>query len=116
MSSVTAGLLADAATLLLTHEAVPLEQVVAGMPTTGYATIDESDALEIGVWEMSIGAMSDVEVDETFVVIAGAATLEVLEPELAAIELAPGSVVRLTAGMKTVWTVREPLRKIYFAS
>jgi uncharacterized cupin superfamily protein len=27
--------------------------------------------------------------------------------------LAPGSVVRLEAGMKTIWTVRETLRKVY---
>jgi uncharacterized cupin superfamily protein len=31
------------------------------------------------------------------------------------VELAPGSVVRLTAGMRTTWTVRETLRKIYVA-
>ncbi|MEV8267956.1 cupin domain-containing protein [Microbacterium sp. NPDC076911] len=116
MSALTAGVLVDAAALSLAHEAVPPEQVVAGAPTTGYATIDESDASEIGVWEMSVGAMSDVEVDETFVVIAGAATVEFVDPPLPTIALAPGSVVKLVAGMKTVWTVREPLRKIYFAT
>ena len=44
---------------------------------------------------MTPGAMRDVEADEVFVVLAGAATVEFEDPALAAIELRPGSVVRL---------------------
>ncbi|MBN9178148.1 MAG: cupin domain-containing protein [Microbacterium sp.] len=69
----------------------------------------------IGVWEMTVGAMRDTEIDEVFVVIAGDATVEFVSPALPSIELAPGAVARLTAGMQTVWTVRETLRKIYLA-
>ncbi len=55
------------------------------------------------------------EIDEVFVVVAGDATVEFVSPALDAVGLAPGAVVRLSAGMQTVWTVRETLRKIYLA-
>ena len=104
-------MIADAAALALVHEPVDASQVVAGSPTTGIHEIDEAT----GVWEMSPGAMSDVEVDELFVVVSGAATVEFIDPALPSVELRPGSVVRLEAGMGTVWTVRETLRKVYIA-
>ena len=47
--------------------------------------------------------------------VAGFATVAFDDPALPSIELRPGSVVRLTAGMRTVWTVRETLRKVYLA-
>ncbi|SFR69835.1 hypothetical protein SAMN05428970_0799 [Agromyces sp. CF514] len=112
---LVAGALTDAPGLALEHEPVAADQVVAGAPTTGYLALDESDAGEIGVWEMSVGAMRDVEVDEVFVVLAGDATVEFESPALAPIELRPGSVVRLEAGMQTVWTVREALRKVFIS-
>ena len=54
---------------------------------------------------------TDVEVDEVFVVLSGSATVEGVGVE--PIELVPGSTVTLAAGMRTIWTVRETLRKIY---
>ncbi|WP_353808610.1 cupin domain-containing protein [Agromyces sp. SYSU T00194] len=115
------GLVVFAASVALDHEPVPAEQVVAGAPTTGHLVLDDSGAATIGVWEMSVGAMSDVEADEVFVVLAGDATVEFTggpghdDNGLDSIELQAGSVVRLVAGMETVWTVREPLRKVYLA-
>ncbi|BDZ54228.1 cupin [Agromyces marinus] len=120
MLRLAAGAVTDAAGLALEHEPVPADQVVAGTPTTGYVPLDESEPGEIGVWEMSVGAMRDVEVDEVFVVLAGSATVEFEHVPssggpAAPIELAPGSVVRLEAGMRTIWTVREPIRKVFIA-
>ena len=106
-----AGVPFEAATLPIAHEPVPADQVVAGAPTTGYVEFADT----IGVWEMSPGAMSDTEIDEVFVVLAGSATVEFVDPALPSIELAAGSVVRLADGMQTVWTVRETLRKVYIA-
>ncbi|WP_022891495.1 cupin domain-containing protein [Agromyces subbeticus] len=108
-----AGTVTDAASARLAHEPVSAEQIVAGAPTTGYLALDTSSAGEIGVWEMTPGAMRDVEVDEVFVVLAGAATVEFEHPAADPIVLAPGAVVRLEAGMKTIWTVRETLRKVF---
>src|SRR6478609_8578659 len=99
----------DAAALGLPHEPVPADHVVAGDPTTGYVELSET----IGVWEMTAGAMRDVEADEVFVVLSGDATVEFDDPALPSVELGPGSIVRLEAGMRTVWTVRATLRKVY---
>lgn len=108
---LAAGAVTDAATLALAHEPVNAAQTVSGAPTTGLHELDATT----GVWEMSVGAMRDVEIDELFVVIAGDATVQFSDPPRPPIELRPGSVVRLEAGMHTEWTVRETLRKVYIA-
>jgi uncharacterized cupin superfamily protein len=64
-----------------------------------------------GVWQIEPGVATDVEVDETFVVVSGRATVEIEGgPTL---ELAPGTVGVLHAGDRTVWRVHETLRKVY---
>jgi len=115
VSRLTPGTVTDAATLALSHGPVPADQVVAGAPTTGLVEVESLGDVEVGVWEMTPGAMRDVEADEVFVVLAGSATVAFEDPALPPIELRPGSVVRLTAGMRTAWTVRETLRKVYLA-
>ena len=124
-AALAPGAVAAASAIALELEPVPADQVVSGAPRTAYAVLDAGagpepgDGPEIGVWEMSPGAMQDVEADEVFVVLSGAATVEFVsvpgEQAPPAIELGPGSVVRLGAGMETIWTVRETLRKVYFA-
>lgn len=101
-----------AATLELDHEPVPAEQSVRGAPTTGATAVDHFGGLDVGVWEMTPGVMNDVETDEVFVVISGAATVEFAGGS-DTLELGPGDVVRLAAGAETVWTVTETLRKVY---
>lgn len=101
----------NALTVALVHEPLPADQVVSGSPTAGSLVLGERDGREVGVWEMTPGVATDVEVDEVFVVLTGSATVEGVEDE--PIELGPGSTVTLTAGMRTTWTVRETLRKIY---
>ena len=117
LARLVAGAMTDATGLPLAHEPVPHEQVVAGSPATGHAELDVSadGTRELGVWEMTPGAMRDTEADEVFLVIAGRATVEFTDPALPSIRLAPGSLVRLEAGMQTVWTVHETLRKLYVA-
>ena len=70
--------------------------------------------VEVGVWEMTPGTATDVEVDEVFVVLAGAGTVT-FDDDGEQVELGPGSVVRLRAGERTTWVVRETIRKIYVA-
>ena len=103
----------SAATLHLDPSPVPADQSVGGAPTTATSAIGEFSGLEVGVWEMTPGVMSDVEADEVFVVLTGAATVEFEHPHASPIVLAPGSVVRLESGMRTIWTVRQTLRKVY---
>ena len=96
------------------HEVVASDQVVDGHPHTGLATLGRFGDLEVGVWEMTPGVMRDVEADEVFVVIAGAAIVEFADGT-APLTLKPGDVVRLAKGAETIWTVTETLRKVYLA-
>lgn len=109
------GALVAAATVEVPVEPLPAEQVVAGSPAAGFVVLDERDGHEIGVWEMTPGSATDTESDEVFVVLSGHATVTFESPELAPLELTPGSVVRLTDGMRTTWVVHETLRKVYLA-
>lgn len=109
------GVLLDAASLSLHHEPLPADQVVAGSPATGHAMLQDEGGTEIGVWEMTPGTATDVEVDEVFLVIAGQGEVRFDEPSLPTVELRPGSVVRLTEGMHTTWVITETLRKLYVA-
>ena len=96
----------------LDHEPVPAAQSRGGGPTTGANAIDDFDGVEIGVWEMTPGVMTDVEADEVFVVLSGAAIIQFADGS-APLDLRPGDVVRLAGGAETVWTVTETLRKVY---
>lgn len=70
---------------------------------------------EVGVWEMTVGTMRDIEIDAVFVVIEGEATVTLLNGDAPTktIHLRPGTVCRLTAGMATRWSVPSRLRKLY---
>jgi uncharacterized protein len=101
-----------ASALELTPEPVPEAQRVDGAPTTGSAAVGAFEGLEVGVWEMSPGTMSDVEADELFVVLSGTATVEFADGS-PTLQLGAGDVVRPAEGAETVWTVTETLRKVY---
>ncbi len=98
----------------LEHEPVPADQVVSGAPTTALAELGMIGEQAWGVWEMSPGAMSDTEVDELFVVVAGRASVLFVDRGTT-VELAAGTVGRLEAGDRTIWTVTETLRKVWIA-
>lgn len=98
----------------LEYTDVPADQIVAGSPRTGHLLLSEHKNRTVGVWEMTAGSMSDVEVDEFFVVIDGAATVQFLDDDTE-IVLAPGDVVHLHEGSRTVWTVDDVIRKVYVA-
>lgn len=102
-----------AAVLELEYEPVAAEKVVSGSPVVGFAALGTLDGHEYGVWEHSVGASRDVEADEAFVVLFGAATVEFEDGT--AVTLGPGSVGRLHEGQRTVWRVSETLRKVYFS-
>ena len=103
----------DVATTPLLHEPLPSDDVVAGGPTAGARTLSTVGPVEVGLWEMSEGTARDTEVDEVFVVVSGGGTVVFEDGQR--VDLAPGVAVRLRAGERTTWTVRERLRKIWVA-
>ena len=94
----------------LVDEPLDPGQVVEGDPRTASFVLAQSGGLETGVWRCTPGTVRDVEVDETFVVIEGRATIEF---EGGRVEVGPGDVCSLAAGTETVWTVSETLLKGY---
>lgn len=105
----------DTARLPVVLEAVDDDLLIEGVPTVGTVALGRLGSAEFGVWEMTTGAMRDIEVDEVFLVIDGAASLELRTNghATAQLELRPGMLVRLDAGMTTVWSVPVRLRKLY---
>ncbi|MDZ7883351.1 MAG: cupin domain-containing protein [Mycobacterium sp.] len=112
MTALNANSGARAADLELTCERVPDHQHVEGSPGTGSVVLSRFHGVEVGVWEMTPGAATDVEVDEIFIVLSGAATIEFGDSS-PTICVGAGDVVRLAAGAETVWVVTETLRKVY---
>ena len=104
----------NAADLDIPLSPLPAEQVQEGAPLAGSVALGEFAGCEVGVWEHKVGASSDVEADELFVVLSGTATVEFIDDERVA-HLGPGTVMRLEAGQRTVWTVTETLRKVYLS-
>lgn len=95
----------------IAHE--PAEGVVSGTPSVGVLELGEFRGVEVGVWEITPGVVTDTEVDEVFVVLSGAGSVRFADGEV--VGLGPGSLVRLAAGERTEWTITETLRKVYLA-
>jgi len=68
---------------------------------------------EVGLWEAGPGVDTDVEADETFLVLRGSG--RVTFEDGSAIDLRPGVLVRLHEGDRTTWAITERLRKLYVA-
>lgn len=111
MDGVKVFRLADVA---VKHAPADPGDVVSGAPTLGTTPVTTlgDTGVEIGVWEMSVGAVRDVEVDEVFIVLAGSALISTSD---LSVTVGPGDLVRLTAGTSTTWEVTSPVRKLYVA-
>ena len=108
------GAVVDASELVLPHSPVAAEQVVEGTPAASAVALGTFAGQEVGVWEHTPGTSTDVEADELFIVLSGAASVFFVDEERT-LHLGPGSVMQLFAGQRTEWTVTETLRKVYVA-
>jgi len=96
---------------VLAPDALDPATIVSGEPRTASVVLHEGAGIERGIWEITPGVVTDVEVDELFVVLSGRATIEFQDGP--ALEVGPGDVVVLPEGAVTRWTVHETLRKVY---
>jgi len=101
--------------LIVPLEPVGAEDVEAGMPRQGLVELGELSGASAGIWELRAGTVRDVEIDEMFVVISGAATIHLLDEDRS-VEVKVGDVMRLTAGTRTRWVVPDHIRKVYLAA
>lgn len=102
----------DVLQVVLDTEAFDDDQVVVGTPDSGWLPVADLAGVEVGVWQMTPGVITDIEADEIFCVIAGSGMVEFLDPAADPVELRPGVLVRLHAGWRTRWTIAQTLRKI----
>lgn len=105
---------ADANVVQLAYRNVPAELIVSGHPVVGTAELCNIGACRVGVWQMSPGVSTDVEVDEFFIILSGCATVTFSDGS-PAMNLKAGSIGHLSAGTATTWYVTETLRKVYLA-
>ena len=102
---------ADARAVELGPDPIDPELIVSGSPVASAADIAEGRSGAVtGVWRIEPGVVTDTEVEETFVVLEGRATIE---HDGESYELRPGSVCVFAAGAETKWTVHETLLKVY---
>ncbi|MEP6504549.1 MAG: cupin domain-containing protein [Betaproteobacteria bacterium] len=102
----------DGAAVTLDHRDLPVQQAVSGRPRVGTAQLGALGDVTIGIWEISPSVSTDVEADEFFVVLSGAATVDFADGS-PSLHLKAGSIARLAAGSATTWTVTQTLRKVY---
>lgn len=105
---------ADANCVQLAYRNVPAELTVSGKPVVGTAELGSLGDCHIGVWEISPGVTTDVEVDEFFIVLSGCASVTFSDGS-PVMNLRAGSIGHLSAGTATTWHVTETLRKVYLA-
>ncbi|HET9125858.1 MAG TPA: cupin domain-containing protein [Solirubrobacteraceae bacterium] len=105
--------LAAVAVTLGAWRRLPPEQVLEGEPAVAELALWSSPdgTVESGVWEITPGVSTDVEAAELFLVVSGRAIVEIENGPV--LELAPGIVGSFAGGERTVWRVRETLRKLY---
>ncbi len=112
MTGQIVPVVADVLAVTIAEEDFAADQIVAGAPTAGWLPLTEIGGTEVGVWQMTSGAVTDTEADEVFCVVAGRGVVEFLDPAADPVELRPGILVGLKSGWRTRWTVTQTLRKI----
>jgi len=101
----------DAVSATLEPYDLEASDLVAGTPETAELSVTTIGDVEVGIWQITPGTVTDVEKHEAFVVLSGEGTITFADGEV--VELRPGSLVRLNAGEKTTWEIRTTLRKVY---
>jgi uncharacterized cupin superfamily protein len=87
-------------------------QIVLGNPEVSSLTLWEKDGCEAGLWQITPGEATDVEVEESFLVIEGRATIEYADGR--AFTVGPGDTHHFEGGEQTTWKVDETLLKAYW--
>lgn len=103
---------ADAHVQPLVQTPLASDTVLDGEPITALAELGQFAGLQIGVWELTAGTVTDVEVDEIFIVLSGSGTVHFADGSV--LDLRPGVIAQLHAGDATTWHVTEAVRKIWF--
>lgn len=97
----------------LEPEALDPDQVVSGDPQVSSITLYRDETGEAGLWQITPGEVTDVEVEESFLVIHGRAIIEYSDGRT--FTVGPGDTHRFTGGEQTNWKVESTLLKAWWA-
>jgi uncharacterized protein len=91
------------------------DQIVSGSPETFDLTLAESEdgSETCGFWRCTPGTFTDIEVEESFLMITGEARVEFDDGR--DLTFGAGDTHSFKGGEKTVWTVTETVLKAYWA-
>ena len=106
-------IIASASKASLERVSLSPDQIDSGSPETRILELPDFAGVSMGVWEHTEGVSTDTEVDEVFIVISGGATIEFTDGDTSPLDVGAGDIVRLSAGVKTRWIVRDHIRKVY---
>jgi uncharacterized cupin superfamily protein len=87
------------------------DSVLAGNPVTSNAFLTSDDKVTYGIWQITPGTSVQVATPGMFVVLSGSATIAVDGGQT--FDVGPGDVCMWDGGERTVWTVRETVRKVW---
>lgn len=96
----------------LEPEALDPSQIILGDPQVSSLTLYEGDGCEAGLWQITPGEVTDVEAEESFMVIKGRAIIEYADGR--AFTVGPGDTHHFEGGEETTWKVEETLLKSYW--
>lgn len=99
---------------------VPLQPIANdvidyGTPREGWLSLGPVGDSAAGIWEMRDGSVFHTETSRVFVVISGGATIKLLD-EGRSIDVKTGDVMRLNAGTKTRWIVKDHVRSVFMSA
>jgi uncharacterized protein len=85
--------------------------VLAGNPVTSSLVLTSDDNVKYGIWQITPGTSVQVATAGMFVVLSGRATIAVDGGPT--FDIGPGDVCIWDGGERTIWTVKETLRKVW---
>jgi uncharacterized protein len=96
---------------VLTPHAPDPDRVLAGNPVTSSMVLTSDDTVKRGIWQITPGTAVEIASAGMFVVLSGSATIAVDSGPT--FDVGPGDVCIWDGGERTIWTVRETIRKVY---
>lgn len=87
-------------------------QIVLGDPEVSSITLYRDESCEAGLWQITPGEVTDVEAEESFLVIEGRAVIEYSDGR--AFTVGPGDTHSFQGGEETTWKVERKLLKAWW--
>lgn len=96
----------------LEPEQLEPDQVILGQPQVSSLVLYRGEGGEAGLWQITPGVVTDVEAEESFLVIEGRAIIEYADGR--AFTVGPGDTHHFEGGEEATWKVEKTLLKAWW--